>query len=71
MEVFFILTTLKDEPIGFLRLISKGTNAKMVIVIDDKRRWGMDFGTNAIFQGLKHAFFDWRAHKVVAKIKFL
>jgi RimJ/RimL family protein N-acetyltransferase len=67
---FFILTTLKDEPIGFLRLIPKGKNAEMVIVIGDKARWGMGLGTNAIFQGLKHAFFQWRSHKVVAKIKF-
>lgn len=67
---FFILTTLKDEPIGFLRLIPKGNNAEMVIVIGDKKRWGMGLGTNAIFQGLKHAFFQWRSDKVVAKIKF-
>lgn len=67
---FFILTTLTDEPIGFLRLIPKGNNAEMVIVIGNKERWGMGFGTNAILQGLKHAFFQWRAEKVIAKIKF-
>lgn len=67
---FFILTTLEDDPIGFLRLIPKGSNAEMVIVIGDKEKWGMGLGTNAIFQGLKHAFFNWRSHKVVAKIKF-
>lgn len=67
---FFILTTYENDPIGFLRLIPKGNNAEMVIVIGDKKRWGMGLGTNAIFQGLKHAFFEWRSHKVVAKIKF-
>lgn len=67
---FFILTTLKEEPIGFLRLIPKGSSTEMVIVIGDKEKWGMGFGTNAIFQGLKHAFFQWRSDKVVAKIKF-
>lgn len=67
---FFILTTMEDDPIGFLRLIPKGKNAEMVIVIGDKNKWGMGLGTNAIFQGLKHAFFHWRADKVVAKIKF-
>lgn len=66
---FFILTTLKDEPIGFLRLIPKGNNTEMVIVIGDKKKWGIGLGSNAIFQGLKHAFFHWRADKVVAKIK--
>jgi RimJ/RimL family protein N-acetyltransferase len=59
---FFILTTQEDEPIGFLRLIPKGNKTEMVIVIGDKERWGLGFGTNAIFQ--------WRAEKVIAKIKF-
>jgi RimJ/RimL family protein N-acetyltransferase len=67
---FFILTTLEDEPIGFLRLIPKGSNTEMVIVIGNKERWGMGFGTSAVFQGLKHAFFQWRSEKVIAKIKF-
>jgi RimJ/RimL family protein N-acetyltransferase len=67
---FFILTTLENDPIGFLRLIPKGKHTEMVIVIGDKKKWGRGFGTNAILQGLKHAFFHWRADKVVAKIKF-
>lgn len=68
---FFILTTMEDDPIGFLRLIPKGKNVEMVIVIGEKEQWGIGLGTNAIFQGLKHAFFHWRADKVVAKIKFI
>jgi RimJ/RimL family protein N-acetyltransferase len=68
---FFILTTLEEEPIGFLRLIPKGNHTEMVIVIGEKERWGMGLGTNAIFQGLKHAFFNWRSDKVIAKIKFI
>ena len=68
---FFILTTEEEEPIGFLRLIPKGSSTEMVIVIGDKERWGMGFGSNAIFQGLKHAFFQWRTEKVVAKIKYI
>ncbi len=67
---FFILTTLQDEPIGFLRLVPKGNSAEMVIVIGDKEKWGMGLGTNAIFQGLKQAFFNWRVDEVVAKINF-
>ncbi|KYH29151.1 MULTISPECIES: GNAT family N-acetyltransferase [Clostridium] len=66
---FFILTTIDNEPIGFLRLVPKGNNVEMVIVIGDKEKWGMGFGTNAIFQGLKHSFFNWKADKVIAKIK--
>lgn len=66
---FFILTTIDNEPIGFLRLVPKGNNVEMVIVIGDKEKWGMGFGTNAIFQRLKHSFFNWKADKVIAKIK--
>lgn len=67
---FFILTTQDKFPIGFLRLIPKGKTVEMVIVIGDKEKWGMGLGTNAISQGLKHSFFNWRADKVIAKIKF-
>ncbi|WP_238906481.1 GNAT family protein [Clostridium sp. YIM B02506] len=67
---FFILTIGNDSPIGFLKLIPKGKVVEMVIVIGEKEKWGMGLGTNAIFQGLKHSFFHWRADKVIAKIKY-
>ena len=67
---FFILTIGDDSPIGFLKLIPKGKVVEMVIVIGEKEKWGMGLGTNAIFQGLKHSFFHWRADKVIAKIKY-
>lgn len=67
---FFILTIGDDSPIGFLKLIPKGKIVEMVIVIGEKEKWGMGLGTNAIFQGLKHSFFHWRADKVIAKIKY-
>jgi RimJ/RimL family protein N-acetyltransferase len=65
---FFILTTIEKEPIGFLKLVPKGNSAEMVIVIGDKEKWGKGLGSNAIFQGLKQAFFEWRVDEVVAKI---
>lgn len=65
---FFIITTLEDEPIGFLRLIPKGKTVEIVVVIGEKEKQGIGLGTNAIFQALKHAFFNWRADKVIAKI---
>lgn len=67
---FFIVTTSDNEPIGFLRLIPKAKGAEMVIVIGDKAKWGKGLGSNAIFQGLKHAFFTWRVDEVIAKINF-
>ncbi|WP_138204526.1 GNAT family N-acetyltransferase [Haloimpatiens lingqiaonensis] len=65
---FFVVTTKEKEPVGFLRLVPKSSGAEMVIVIGDKDKWGKGLGTNAIFEGLKHAFFNWRVDEVVAKI---
>lgn len=65
---FFMITTENDEAIGYLRLVPKRENAEMVIVIGDKEKWGQGFGTNAIAEGLKHAFFHWRVDEVLAKI---
>lgn len=65
---FFIVTTKSEEPIGFLKLVPKARGAEMVIVIGDKEKWGRGLGTNAIFEGLKHAFFNWRVDEVIANI---
>lgn len=67
---FFMVTTSEKEPVGFLRLVPKNNIAEMVIVIGDKDKWGKGLGTNAILEGLKHAFFQWRVDEVVAKINF-
>lgn len=64
---FFIVTD-KEEPIGFLKLVPKGKNAEMVVVIGERKKWGSGLGTNAIFQGLKHAFFVLRVNEVIATI---
>lgn len=67
---FFMITEKEEESIGFLRLVPKKESAEMVIVIGDREKWGQGFGTNAIFEGLKHAFFTWRVDEVIAKINF-
>ncbi|MBU5590175.1 GNAT family N-acetyltransferase [Clostridium sp. MSJ-4] len=67
---FFMLTTKDKEPIGFLRLVPKKKGAEMVIVIGDREKWGQGLGPEAIFEGLKHAFFQWRVDEVIAKINF-
>ncbi|MGO5064738.1 MULTISPECIES: GNAT family N-acetyltransferase [unclassified Clostridium] len=67
---FFMVTSSKNEPVGFLRLVPKNNIAEMVIVIGDKDKWGKGLGSNAILEGLKHAFFQWRVDEVVAKINF-
>ncbi len=65
-----MVTTSEEKPVGFLRLVPKNNVTEMVIVIGDKDKWGKGLGTNAILEGLKHAFFQWRADEVVAKINF-
>jgi RimJ/RimL family protein N-acetyltransferase len=65
---FFIVCNSGKQPIGFLRLVHRGNEAEMVIVIGDRSNWGNGLGTAAIFQGLRHAFFEWRIPRVVAKI---
>lgn len=67
---FFIVTSNKEEPVGFLRLVPKMRGAEMVIVIGDKEKWGQGLGANAILQGMKYAFFNWRVDEIVAKINF-
>ncbi len=64
----FFIVCIEDAPIGFLRLVPKQAGAEMVIVIGDKEKWGNGFGSGAILQGLKHAFFEWRVNKVFANI---
>ncbi|NLZ49508.1 MAG: GNAT family N-acetyltransferase [Clostridiales bacterium] len=67
---FFIITINEEEPIGFLRLVPKNKSVEIVIVIGDKEKWGNGFGSNAIKEALKKAFFSWRAEEVIAKINF-
>ncbi len=40
----------------------------MVIVIGDKDKWGKGLGTNAILEGLKHAFFSGELMKLLQKL---
>lgn len=65
---FFVVDTEEKEPVGFMRLVPKQSEAEMVIVIGDKNKWGCGLGFQAIQHGLRHAFFEWRVEKVIAKI---
>jgi len=66
----FFMIIYKGESIGYLKLVPKGKAVEMVIIIGDKGKWGKGLGPKAIFQGLKHAFFNLRVDEVVAKIHF-
>lgn len=66
----FFMIDKKEEPIGFLKLVPKKEKAEIVIAIGDKDEWGKGIGPNAVIQGLKTAFFDWRVNEVIAKVKY-
>lgn len=65
---FFLIHDEDQHPIGFLKLVRRGNEAEMVIVIGDQRKWGLGLGKLSIRQGLNIAFFQWRIPRVIAKI---
>jgi regulator of nucleoside diphosphate kinase len=65
---FFMACDRHDKPVGFVRLVMQGTDCEMVLVIGDRENWGRKLGAGAIREGMKLAFFDMRAEKLIAKI---
>ena len=65
---FFMAYDQHDEPVGFVRLVKAGPDCEMVLVIGNSDNWGRKLGAGAIRQGMKLAFFDMRARKLIAKI---
>lgn len=66
----FMVGKNNDESIGFVKFKQceeKGCY-EMVISIGHEEYWGKGYGTKAIREALKQAFFEWRANKVVALI---
>ncbi|MDR2327493.1 MAG: GNAT family N-acetyltransferase [Acidovorax sp.] len=65
---FFMAYDRHDVPVGFVRLVKTGADCEMVLVIGDREQWGRRLGASAIREGMKLAFFDMRADKLIAKI---
>lgn len=65
---FFMAYDRHDVPVGFVRLVKKGSDCEMVLVIGNRDNWGRRLGASAIREGMKLAFFDMRAEKLIAKI---
>ncbi|WP_458792754.1 bifunctional GNAT family N-acetyltransferase/nucleoside diphosphate kinase regulator [Yoonia sp. MH D7] len=65
---FFMVYDRGDIPVGFVRLIKMGVECEIVLVIGDRDNWGRRLGKSTIREGLKLAFLDMRAERVIAKI---
>ena len=65
---FFMAYDRHDAPVGFVRLIKTGSNCEIVLVIGDRNKWGRNLGACTIREGMKLAFLDMRAKKLIAKI---
>lgn len=58
----------RDVPVGFVRLVKSGPDCEMVLVIGNRDNWGRKLGVSTIREGMKLAFFDMRADRLIAKI---
>ncbi|QCO54424.1 GNAT family N-acetyltransferase [Pseudorhodobacter turbinis] len=65
---FFMVYDRDDAPVGFVRLVKRGAECEIVLVIGDHDKWGRRLGKSTIREGLKLAFLDMRAETVIAKI---
>lgn len=65
---FFMAYNRHDAPVGFVRLIKTGAKCEIVLVIGDSDKWGRNLGASTIREGMKLAFLDMRAEKLIAKI---
>lgn len=65
---FFMACDQHDVPVGFVRLVKTGSNCEMVLVIGARDNWGRNLGASALREGMKLAFFEMRAEKLIAKI---
>jgi regulator of nucleoside diphosphate kinase len=65
---FFMACDQHDMPVGFVRLVKAGPDCEMVLVIGERDNWGRKLGASAIREGMKLAFFEMRAERLIAKI---
>lgn len=65
---FYMVYNKQHKAIGFVRLIPKGMDLEMVIVIGDRDNWNKKLGTSTIRESMRIAFFEFRAQRITAKI---
>ncbi|RDI09986.1 bifunctional GNAT family N-acetyltransferase/nucleoside diphosphate kinase regulator [Comamonas sp. AG1104] len=65
---FFMAYDRDDLPVGFVRLVRNGPDCEIVLVIGNRNNWGRRLGASALHEGMKLAFFDMRAERLIARI---
>lgn len=65
---FFMAYDRDDLPVGFVRLVRNGADCEIVLVIGNRDNWGRRLGASALHEGMKLAFFDMRAERLIARI---
>lgn len=65
---FFMACDRHDQPVGFVRLVQMEGDCEMVLVIGNRDIWGRRLGASTIREGMKLAFFEMGAQRLVAKI---
>lgn len=65
---FFMAHNRDDVPVGFVRLVKSGAECEIVLVIGDHDNWGRKLGASTMREGLKLAFLDMRAERLIANI---
>lgn len=65
---FFMAYNKKNEPVGFVRLATKGNASEIVIAIGDRNNWGQKLGPCTIRESMKVAFFEMRSERLIANI---
>ncbi len=65
---FFMAYDRHDQPVGFVRLVKNGPDCEIVLLIGSRDNLGRNLGASALREGMKLAFFDMRAERLVAKI---
>ncbi len=65
---FFMACDRRDVPVGFVRLVQSGPDCEMVLAIGNREHWGHGLGGSVIREGMKLAFFEMQAERLVARI---
>lgn len=65
---FFMACDRDDVPVGFVRLVKTGPDCEIVLAIGRRNSWGRRLGAGAVREGMKIAFLEMRAERLIARI---